>query len=753
MKCFFSPHILLLHKQNTSIIPYMKTIKKVSIVVPVYNVENYLDNCIESILAQTHRDIEIILVDDGSTDNSGTICDKYAKDLDFIKVLHKTNEGVNYARRDGFNKSNGKFITFVDSDDIISPDFIKTHLELLNTTSADITVGKVHNFYGKSLSQGEIDQCRIKGSSTDYAVWKDKKDILSAFITSLPPYGNMALMCAWSKLYRREVIEKIDWEISNYKHGEDYFMNAQAYNTASSVCYVNEYCYYYRRNRSGKLTTNASYNISPNGERINNFEYIKALSNIYINIARKSNLDLDKELVIFQCRLFSYWLEKLIDMNELSPDIWENFIKEELFELITKFKSEKFKNYMQRHLTCGEKLYRDLYQKLDPIYQHPQIEKYLQYKLSIVKEQGCKPQNYINYENAWVVMDRENNSTDNGYHFYQWVKKNDPTINLFFVINQESKDVSRLKSEGFNLVYTDTDQHKELLNKCIVEVYAYYTFNICKTRTSFNSLKVYLGHGIKLSNTLNPGLNKKDLFVTTFKREFDFFNKHHDDFKTIQTGMPRFENLLNIQISNKSQIIIAPQWRRWLNKKAGSNDKYFVLWSSFIQSKELKILSLKYKIVFMIHPEIESKIDFFGVPKYIQIIKYHDLGATKIQNLIKQTKLLITDFSSVAIDYALTGSDVIYFQFDRNKYYNSHTAQKGWYDYDLDGLGPVFVNLKDLIKYIANFGKDQNTGDPQYKKRLKSLISKDYQMLKSPSKNIYDHIIDTLKNKQSTGKT
>ncbi|MCC7290403.1 glycosyltransferase [bacterium] len=727
----------------------MKKHATVSIVVPIYNVVDYLDHCIESILAQTYKDFEVILVDDGSTDNSGILCDKYANEFDFISVLHKSNEGVNYARRDGFKKSQGEFIAFADSDDILSPDFISTHLKLLNQTHSDISVGKTHNFYGELLSQKEIDQCQVKGGHMDYTVWTDKKAILSAFITTLPPYGNMALMCMWAKLYRREILENINWEIANYTHGEDYFINAQAYDNADSVCYINEYCYYYRRNRTEKLTLNAQYNKAPNGEKISNLAYVKELKSVYEQISKKRELDLSKEIIITQCRLYTYWLDKLIDMNLLSSEIWDKYIKNELITLIPEFKSNSFSNYTRENLIYGEKLHKDLCTKLDPIYENQEIEKYLQFKISIIKESLTKPQMSIDYTNAWVIMDRPYSATDSGYHFYKWMKEHNPKVNVFYVIDSDSIDVPLLKYEGFNLVFTGTEQHKELLNKCIVEVYAYYTFNLCQQRTEFNSIKVYLGHGIKLNNSLNPGLSKSDLFVTTFKREFEFFKKNHQDFTTIQTGLPRFENLLKTSNDQKNHIVIAPQWRRWLNKKATKEDNYFVQWTDFLQSKELKDISSKHKITFMIHPELEAKSDFLDVPNYIETLRYQDLGAMRLQKLINQTKLIITDFSSIAVDYAIAGTDIVYFQFDRDAYYDNHTAKKGWFDYDNDGFGPVFFNVNDLKKFIENYPEAIDSDRKIYTNRLKALLNNDSYVLETPSKNVYENILEHLKNKEN----
>ena len=95
---------------------------KISVIVPVYNTEKFLNNCIESILNQTHKNLEVIIIDDGSTDNSPAICDEYAKKDSRVKVIHKENGGVSSARNAGLDIASGEYIGFIDGDDVIEPD-------------------------------------------------------------------------------------------------------------------------------------------------------------------------------------------------------------------------------------------------------------------------------------------------------------------------------------------------------------------------------------------------------------------------------------------------------------------------------------------------------------------------------------------------------------------------------------------------------------------------------------------------------
>ena len=121
---------------------------KVSVVVPIYKVERYLGNCIESLIGQTLKDIEIILVDDGSPDNCPSICDEYAAKDGRIKVIHKPNGGVSAARNDGLKAATGEYIIFCDSDDWMELDAFEVLYEAATTNDSDIAIGDVYMTYG-----------------------------------------------------------------------------------------------------------------------------------------------------------------------------------------------------------------------------------------------------------------------------------------------------------------------------------------------------------------------------------------------------------------------------------------------------------------------------------------------------------------------------------------------------------------------------------------------------------------------------
>ncbi len=118
----------------------------ISIIIPVYNVDLYLDSCIESVVKQTYGAIQIILIDDGSTDNCSEICDKWATLDNRIEILHKKNGGLSDARNTGVLKAKGEFITFIDSDDIVEPTFIEYLYRAITQTRADISQCSYNRF-------------------------------------------------------------------------------------------------------------------------------------------------------------------------------------------------------------------------------------------------------------------------------------------------------------------------------------------------------------------------------------------------------------------------------------------------------------------------------------------------------------------------------------------------------------------------------------------------------------------------------
>lgn len=174
----------------------------ISIIVPVYNVEKYLKDCIESILKQSMQDFELILVDDGSTDSSGTICDRYAEKDSRIKVVHTKNGGLSAARNAGIEIARGEFVAFVDSDDYVLPEFIEQMYKKILETDADIC----------ECNFSYLKNQKIINSRRLPEVALDSLNAIRRMFA--PPYAGY--VNTWNKLYRRKLFDKVYFRKANY---------------------------------------------------------------------------------------------------------------------------------------------------------------------------------------------------------------------------------------------------------------------------------------------------------------------------------------------------------------------------------------------------------------------------------------------------------------------------------------------------------------------------------------------------------
>ncbi len=208
----------------------MKNNPLISIVVPVYKVEKYLEHCVNSILNQTFKDFELILVDDGSPDRCPELCDEMAKKDSRIVVIHKTNGGLSDARNKGIDIAKGKYIGFVDSDDYIACDMYEKLYNNLVQNNADVAMCAAYNIYDDDFEHYKYDE----GKTSIFL----KDDILKAL------YSKKLNNFAWNKLYKRELFQNI-----RYPYGkiyEDLFTTYKLFGQAESVVLDPSKMYYYR---------------------------------------------------------------------------------------------------------------------------------------------------------------------------------------------------------------------------------------------------------------------------------------------------------------------------------------------------------------------------------------------------------------------------------------------------------------------------------------------------------------------------
>lgn len=204
----------------------------ITIIVPVYNVEKYLHDCIESILNQTYKDFELILVDDGSKDNSGKICDEFAQKDYRINTIHQKNAGEGMARNAGLEIANGEWMVFVDSDDYIRPDYIKDLLKAQNDSNADIVISGMDRVYG----DGSIETLQVP--MKDISVRGNLYDIIRKY--HLIDNGYIS-----GKLYKSSIINDRELRFSSLKLKADqlFLFSYLAHVKRITFRPLHDYCY------------------------------------------------------------------------------------------------------------------------------------------------------------------------------------------------------------------------------------------------------------------------------------------------------------------------------------------------------------------------------------------------------------------------------------------------------------------------------------------------------------------------------
>lgn len=248
----------------------------VSIIVPVYNAEKFLNRCVDSILGQEYRDFELILVDDGSRDMSGSICDAYAKTDERVVVIHKENSGVSDTRNQGIERAKGTYLQFVDSDDWLTPDATKLMVRAAEEHGCDMVISDFYRVVGDMVSRkGDIESdCVI-----------DREEFASFMMENPADYYYGVL---WNKLYRRDLVNRfgirMDAEIS---WCEDFMFNLE-YIRYAKVFYALHAPIYYYVKRKGSLASQG-INISKTVKmKLNVFEYY---NNFYKHVLEEEDYE------------------------------------------------------------------------------------------------------------------------------------------------------------------------------------------------------------------------------------------------------------------------------------------------------------------------------------------------------------------------------------------------------------------------------------------------------------------------------
>lgn len=274
--------------------------KKVSIIVPVYNVEKYLQRCIESILTQTETDFELLLIDDGSKDKSGLICDEYAQKDERVNVIHKENGGVSSARNLGIEKANGEWICFIDADDYVRQDFLSDIQQYLFNDVDIVHWGFCYDNCGMIVEKPIVNKTNIMNMEEVC-----KKDLFHGYV--------------WSYLFKRDIIEKNRIKFhTDLKYAEDWLFILTYYTKAHKMAALSS-CFYTQVFRPDSAT-----NVTLGEKYIkDNFEMYKRVLAGFRNLHNVYRRFLQRMLVGINIWLVNNVLYKDKKYNRAYREAWQ----------------------------------------------------------------------------------------------------------------------------------------------------------------------------------------------------------------------------------------------------------------------------------------------------------------------------------------------------------------------------------------------------------------------------------------------
>lgn len=297
--------------------------EKISIVVPIYNVENYIVKNIESLINQSYKNIEIILVDDGSPDKCGSICDEYAKKDDRIVVIHKKNGGLSDARNAGIDIATGEYITFIDSDDYVSSHYCEILYNSIKENNADISICNYISF-----DEGE--ECKEK--VVDDVIVMNSIEALQNLYNVAGGFGQ-EMHVAWGKLYKMSLFKSLRYPVG--KINEDEFVIHHLYGASDKVVLNKSVLYFYLQRGSSIMGQTFSE------KRLAGLEALMDR----INYFKDNNM---RELMQETCKQYNYFIRNnyyLTEDKKLRKKLMSYYLPVEYFKGYF-----SFKNYVSYYL-------------------------------------------------------------------------------------------------------------------------------------------------------------------------------------------------------------------------------------------------------------------------------------------------------------------------------------------------------------------------------------------------------------------
>lgn len=711
--------------------------KKISVIVPIYKVEKYLDKCIESIINQTYQNIEIILVDDGSPDDCGLICDEWAKKDSRIIVIHKENGGLSSARNVGLDIAKGEYIGFVDSDDYIEPNMYYELVKELEANDSDLSIC---NFY-KEDEYGNIEKNNFHNANKTYQT-EDGLALLSSI-----GYGRYVV--AWNKLYKKVLFDDIRFPLG--KLHEDQAVMHYVFNKCKMISTTDKFLYHYIF-RKGSIMS-ASFSIKSLDEADAIFDRIEFYkSNNYLSLLPAVESVLYWYMGVFTQKAISFGNLKKSDIRVLKDykhKCWEFFNECQILKNYTEKEiSQRTKVYsisfVDRLLMKHSKFYRKfltdrLLLILKKVYKTYKAEGFSKLIKRIFNKLFRKNKNVIKIQKNKIVF---NNFNGLGYDgdpkaIAEQLLKSNKKFDLVWLVRKqylrEFKFPNRIR-----IVEISTDRAIQELSTC--------KLFISNVRAGFfvkrkGQKYIQTWHGgcalKKIEKDCEDKLDSRYLKEAKLdSKNIDYIISNSKSFtkivkrafwtnaKILECGSPREDVYFNDNISyrnlirqslgvgdNEIMVLYAPTFRQDRSMKA-----YDLDYSRVIGAIEYKYKK-KCKFFVKLHPNVIWKSNEYSIPDTVLNLTLYP----NIQELMLANDILITDYSTLMFENGMLRKPTFLYASDLASY----SKDRSFY-FDIKKLPyKLSENNNELEGSILSFDLSQ------YLKDNDSFLSQDIGLIKS----------------------
>ncbi|KXV15502.1 hypothetical protein CR51_03230 [Caballeronia megalochromosomata] len=797
----------------------VKSARRYSVVSAVYNVAPYLDEYFSSLIAQTldfRACIELVMVDDGSPDDSARIIKKWQRKYpDNIKYVRKENGGQASARNLGLEFATGSWVTFIDPDDFVSLDYFEQvdkviaaakqppamvscnfifyherekresdthplkyrfskgtktvdflkepHIQLsVNSVFFDASViSRSQLRFGENIKPNFEDahfvnsyllhtenrrsifceaskyhyRKRSDGSSTLDTAWEKQ-----GLYADVLEHGVLALMHTWSErtggvpvFVQRVALYHLIWYFKRLVNKDDHLAFLSDEQRTRFVELLHEIFAHIDTDTIEKFELGGIWFM----QRVGLMATFKGESPRY-QIVYIDGVDFGRQLIKLRYFAAAPAFESFrLDGVEVTPAFATSrshifagspFVQERIVWLpLRQYASlSVMLDCEEVRLSLKGKRYASL--STDEIRAHFEADRRNAsgsrgLTTQIVRWLARLPAVQKKYQGAWALMDREVQADDNAEHLYRYLQESRPEINAFFLLARSSHDWKRLKREGFRLVPFGGLRHKLLMLNCSHFASSHidaYILNVVSPNM-FGSLDyrlTFLQHGVTMHD-MSDWFNSKaiDCLVTSAPREFDSIASTGTPYKfstreVVLSGFPRHDRLVRAPVQQKI-LLVMPTWRKSLmgatvpgtfrrdTNRNFAESTYFKEWNGLLRSDALSDLARAhgYRIVFYPHANVQSYGHLFDLPDNVELLLHND---GSIQDVFESAAVMITDYSSVAFEFALMRRPIVYFQFDRSEVYSgSHIVKKGYFDFDADGFGPVCEQRAEVLDAVS----------------------------------------------------